>query len=1463
MEVALQVVQGLKEADNNIRKQAEEKLNQLREHDSQNLLKGFIDLICIVNNEQVPNQVMAAVLLKKLYLDKRTEEASFWQLSGQDFVQLKDQILTNIDFQQPMLLLKKKADIICACYREIKNYPELIQQLVAVLQSQDQDNSSVKKEYAMHIFEVLAEYHLPQEEIVQNSNQFMQLFLDCLKDSSISVKVAALKAITSFLGSIDDESAVLKYQDLMDGILDVVIEVLRSDEDKGKASLESMIELTQSHGEIWTKVAEKLLFVISQIIQNKSFDDSIRQSALEIISTLAEDIPTLLRKHQNELKTHFFPALAHMLAELPLQDDLEEWNKEVEEELQARNDPSSVAADNLNRIASFLGEKTLINCTSHIIKEAIEQKGSWQLRSAGYIFLGMISDTCSEAFRKGMDEIMKMCAAGLIDEHPRVRYEALTCLGLLLTELAPDAQKKFHSDLIVILVKLMQDEQLIKLRKQATSAMVNFVRGLINEEDDVEDKSHLVNAQVLEPYADDLVNTISMLFEQSLQSNYPPLQEEVLGLLSCLANVLETKFAQYYGRFMPGLKQILATVPWETQQQQELRAHCIQTIGFILNSVKDQTDICRSDALEVSTLLTTLLNSDKIKDSDPQSLAIQNTLSQIGACLKSEFKQFLPQIMPALLRDAGRDIDLKIQDAELPDAQKGLSENVTSLNIKIKGFEGERQITMNTNALENKINAIQIIKNIASNLGTGFFEQVEPVAQLISSQLINYTYSRAVRKIAIQTIVFLLNSCQDSNHMKALWQHIYPGFKDFILLKLSKFDFSELRFLMRELQKCMKQFWNFGKQNETFLSLEQVAELIKLLNEVFKAVKDDKQTRLEQFKTAKKKMDEEDVEFFHEDLKKVDKIQNYVMEISGVLIHVYKGSISQLVIENLLNHFAVTLQNLKGSADYEILNSVCFFCDILEYGGDDLFNLAAGKAAEKFIEVIRAFPENRDLIQSAGYGLGVVGMRTPQGQFGLLSETFQTLKAIIDEADSRSDEEKVDSTDNCISAYGKLVLFQFDNNLIGLAQLQEFLNLLPLYSDSDEAQSIHNLFFDQILKSNPVLSIAEVVDQVKLTVQRIINIAQSKPDLELLDDDGKAKAEKIKMSQKDKEKDTIKASDKKPSPSLVNRCKKHPKALVSFQCQDDNEEFCDQCFSNHSGHKMINYKSECLTIQQKWTIMRTTATHYHNKFQKDKDKIPQDQLEKFTDRYQKLAKKQEKILALSKQNDYQAMKEFENQDKTYNDKVVEFGKSLYAQYLSVKKPKKGKSDRKRESKEKDKLSQRSVVIIEDSDEFKGIKTQLEQLQELVKGQQEQKDAQTLKLVEKQSKLREKVKTQSSVIKDLIQQISDQGDRLSTLTKQINKQVKRQRFSHDSDKLANGNDDESLSKRIMKNYESKQKKKRSKIESLSSGSDLSYSNVPAKKKRLSSSKSEEELSEGEVKRREDLSDSDKLVVVDSE
>ena len=198
---------------------------------------------------------------------------------------------------------------------------------------------------------------------------------------------------------------------------------------------------------------------------------------------------------------------------------------------------------------------------------------------------------------------------------------------------------------------------------------------------------------------------------------------------------------------------------------------------------------------------------------------------------------------------------------------------------------------------------------------------------------------------------------------------------------------------MREFQKSINQFWNFGKRGEIFLPIEQINDLYNLLGQIIKAVSEDKQARLEQFKTAKKKMDEEDIEYFHEDIKKVDKIIKcnnsiipqsnslVVMEVNGTLVHVYKGQISAALNQTLIPYFGLILQNLEAHEDYEIVNGVCFLCDILEHGGDDIFSLIATRGIEKFIETFERFPLNRGLLQSAGYGLGVIAQRSPKGAY--------------------------------------------------------------------------------------------------------------------------------------------------------------------------------------------------------------------------------------------------------------------------------------------------------------------------------------------------------------------------------------------------------------------------------------------------------------------------------------------------
>lgn len=55
------------------------------------------------------------------------------------------------------------------------------------------------------------------------------------------------------------------------------------------------------------------------------------------------------------------------------------------------------------------------------------------------MLMGLIAECAREGMLKNMDEAMKLACAGVVDEHPRVRYAGLSCLALLLTELSPKA----------------------------------------------------------------------------------------------------------------------------------------------------------------------------------------------------------------------------------------------------------------------------------------------------------------------------------------------------------------------------------------------------------------------------------------------------------------------------------------------------------------------------------------------------------------------------------------------------------------------------------------------------------------------------------------------------------------------------------------------------------------------------------------------------------------------------------------------------------------------------------------------------------------------------------------------------------------------------------------------------------------------------------------------------------------
>ena len=277
------LVANLMSASNADRQSAERMMTDKRKGNGQELLQSLTQYI-ITNGADADatkqqHASFAAILLKKQYLDDRAEEDGCWQLETAQVEELCRTISQSIDFKvQSHSLLNRKADIICKCFKKMEKYDEMIQNLVTILKDNEgtPEEKVKRKRFAMYNFEILSEYHLSQEHIVQHSGDFLQLFTETLQDNDTQVKVASLRAITSFLSSIDDEEVVLKYKGMMGDLLDVVIAVLQQDETQGQDSLASMIELTASHGDVWGGCMAKLIFVVSEIMKNREFEDATR-----------------------------------------------------------------------------------------------------------------------------------------------------------------------------------------------------------------------------------------------------------------------------------------------------------------------------------------------------------------------------------------------------------------------------------------------------------------------------------------------------------------------------------------------------------------------------------------------------------------------------------------------------------------------------------------------------------------------------------------------------------------------------------------------------------------------------------------------------------------------------------------------------------------------------------------------------------------------------------------------------------------------------------------------------------------------------------------------------------------------------------------------------------------------------------------------------------------------------------
>ena len=232
------------------------------------------------------------------------------------------------------------------------------------------------------------------------------------------------------------------------------------------------------------------------------------------------------------------------------------------------------------------------------------------------------------------------------------------------------------------------------------------------------------------------------------------------------------------------------------------------------------------------------------------------------------------------------------------------------------------------------------------------------------------------------------------------------------------------------------------------------------------------------------------------------------MEVSGILFKLFKEPLTALVAQSLydsfLNNWNNSLQRTKYKSNLEVLCSICFFDDFMEFG-----------AIEGVILFIPTFinntcnlnTTNEDLLQSIVFGYGVICKRLNRDQFKEYNTKIKTYIANLMQREVNEDNGR--TYDNAVSAMGKYLIYQGNNDSKCLNMSKQFIKLLPLKYDLEECKLICEEFFNQIKNNNTMFVNDANLPEIKQSLVDIKNLNDEKKFLEEQENNLKEVATKL------------------------------------------------------------------------------------------------------------------------------------------------------------------------------------------------------------------------------------------------------------------------------------------------------------------------------------------------------------------
>jgi hypothetical protein len=1031
--VLTQLVQGLASADNTIRSNAEKVL------DTEWSSMENVSMLLIFLAEQAcnggANSAFSAVLFRRIAIKSPKDlnsvtDRTIGVIDDKYKQQIRTILLAGFLTNQSNQTRHKLSDAISEVAKEDVSPHGTWNELIPALFSAATSSDASLRESAFRVF-------TSAPELLDKSfiNDMLPVFSGGFDDQSDDVRIAACTAFVAFFRELPKKSWQ-SLQSLLPNLLNSLPRFLQTGQNAALASvLEALIDLVELAPKMFKDMFPSIIEFCGAVCKNKELDSTTRMASLELLTTFAEVSPAMCKRSPTYTESMVVITLS-MLTEVCIDDDdAADWNNNDDTEDDDDEPEYDAARQSLDRVALRLNGQSLAGPLFQYLPSMV-QSTVWRERQAALMALSSAAEGCVDVLIDQIPKILDMILPSLQDDHPRVQYACCNALGQISTDFADVIQRTAGDRVLPALISMLTTKSVPRVQAHGAAALVNF--------------SEAASKEVLEPYLDDLLNNLLGL----LHSPKRYVQEQVLTTIAIIADAAEKKFIKYYDTLMPMLTEVLTTDMGT--ENRLLKAKCIECSTLIALAVGKEKF---SPHCEDLITLFARLQETATEDDDPVKQYLEQGWGRICKIIGKDFLPFLPMVLPPLLQQAKATQDISLLEEEQAEEFNSNDEwDVINLSGKL--------IAVHTAALDDKVQAMDLLRTYAIQLKGDFFPYVKEIIETIGIPALDFYLHDGVRGSAALTLASLLRCSVDatgssSNETLGFWAQ----YSTKLVEVLTNEPVPEL--LVAYYTALVESINVLGKGSLSPIQMTSLATSINSnLTEIYQRIKD----RENEDDEYTEDVEENEDEYTDEEL---------LDEINKAIAAIFKVSKSSFL--EAFQILAPTIGTFINDENTNIkLCGLCVVCDILEHCGSDSIGYK-----DMFVQVIgeSITSPHAGIRQAAAYSVGVAAQYGGETYRDLCVPCLEPMFKMASVPDARA-EENVHATENFVASIAK-VCHAFGNTIPNLdAIISQWIGLLPIVQDETVAPFAYTFLSQLIQNEHSSISaqVPKVVESVILAL---------------------------------------------------------------------------------------------------------------------------------------------------------------------------------------------------------------------------------------------------------------------------------------------------------------------------------------------------------------------------------------------